>query len=148
MKLNMKALEICPTTTQKRIKSGALLVDVREREEIEQLSFDVSEIMHIPLSEFEERFNEIPRDREVIMVCRGGGRSLKATYYLMNHGYINVKNMQYGIVRWMEKGFPTKGSTESLQTNHKSSGCCGPSSDTKTSTCCDDSPNSDGSSCC
>ena len=45
--------EICPTSTQKWISEGALLVDVREKDEVAHLSYDVPEIQHIPLSEFD-----------------------------------------------------------------------------------------------
>lgn len=124
-----KAKEICPTTAQKWISNGALLVDVREANEVAQLAYDVPNIINIPLSEFEERYMEIPNDKEVVMVCKGGGRSLKATYYLLNHGYDaeKVVNMQFGIQRWVQKGFPTKGDTSvALETGDCCSrpGCC------------------------
>jgi rhodanese-related sulfurtransferase len=115
--------EICPTTTQTWVKNGALLVDVREKEEVEALSYDVPNIINIPLSEFEERFTEIPQDKEVVMVCRSGGRSLRAAGFLVNHGYENVVNMQHGIIRWTQKGFPTKGDTSTVSGNTQSS-CC------------------------
>lgn len=129
------AIEICPTTTQGRVKAGALLVDVREKDEVAQLAFDVPEIINIPLSEFEDRYSELSKDRELVMVCRDGGRSLKTTYYLMNQGYENVMNMQHGLVRWVQRGFPTKGDTNSVLIKSESAGCC-------------DTPNSDGSPCC
>ena len=129
------AIEICPTTTQGRVKVGALLVDVREKDEVAQLAFDVPEIINIPLSEFEDRYSELPKDRELVMVCRDGMRSLKTTYYLMNQGYENVMNMQHGMVRWVQRGFPTKGDTNSVLIKSDSAGCC-------------DTPNSDGSPCC
>ena len=119
--------EICPTTTQEWVKNGALLVDVREKDEVEQLAYDVPAILNIPLSEFEERFHEIPKDKDVVMVCKGGSRSLRAAGFLVNHGYTNVVNMQHGIARWVLKGFPTKGNT-SVVTGSDSycstSGCC------------------------
>ncbi len=101
--------EICPTTTQEWVNKGALLVDVREKDEVFELAYDVSKIINIPLSEFEKRFNEIPKDHDVVMVCKSGGRSLRAAGFLVNHGYRNVVNMQQGIARWIQKGFPTKG---------------------------------------
>ena len=119
--------EICPTTTQQWVKDGALLVDVREKDEVAQLAYDVPNILHIPLSEFEERFNEIPKDKPVVMVCKGGGRSLRAAGFLVNHGYKDVVNMQHGIMRWAEKGFPTKGNTSTETGNGdccSTSGCC------------------------
>jgi rhodanese-related sulfurtransferase len=119
--------EICPTTTQKWVSNGALLVDVREKEEVAELAYDVPNIIHIPLSEFEERYTEVPKDRDVVMVCRGGSRSLRAAGFLINHGYKNVVNMQYGIIRWIEKGFPVKGTSANVTGGDSycsSSGCC------------------------
>jgi rhodanese-related sulfurtransferase len=116
--------EICPTTTQGKVKNGALLVDVREKDEVEALSYDVPNIINIPLSEFEERFTEIPQDKDVVMVCRSGGRSLRAAGFLVNHGYKNVVNMQHGIIRWTQKGFPTKGDTSTVSGNTPTSSCC------------------------
>ncbi len=103
--------EICPTTTQTWVKNGALLVDVREKDEVAELAYDVPNIMNIPLSEFEDRFSEIPKDKDVVMVCRSGGRSLRAAGFLVNHGYEKAVNMQYGMNRWVERGFPVKGNT-------------------------------------
>ena len=119
--------EICPTTTQTWIKNGALLVDVREKDEIEQLAFDVPDILNIPLSEFEERYTEIPKDKDVVLVCAVGSKSLRAAGFLVNHGYTNVVNMQQGIKRWVQKGFPTKGDTSVVTGGGSccsSSGCC------------------------
>jgi rhodanese-related sulfurtransferase len=117
--------EICPTTTQQWVKDGALLVDVREKDEVAELAYDVPNIMSIPLSEFEDRFPEIPKDKDVVMVCRSGGRSLRAAGFLVNHGYEKVVNMQYGMNRWVERGFPVKGKASSEGSSCCStSGCC------------------------
>lgn len=121
--------EICPTKTQGWVENGALLVDVREKDEVAQLAFDVPNSINIPLSVFEDRFTEIPKDKDVVMVCKNGERSLRAAGFLVNHGYENVVNMKHGIVRWAQKGFPTKGDTASVLENDNSSccsnsGCC------------------------
>ena len=123
MESTQKVTEICPTSTQKWVANGALLVDVREANEVAQLAYDIPNIINIPLSEFEERFTEIPNDREVVMVCKSGGRSLKAAYYLINHGYdaAKVVNMQSGIQRWVQRGFPTQGD---ISTVLESGDCC------------------------
>lgn len=118
--------EICPGTTRQWLEEGALLVDVREAHEVVQLAYDVPGMLHIPLSEFEERFSEIPQDRKVVMACRSGARSLRAAGFLANHGYTDVVNMQHGMIRWAEKGFPVKGS-QAGQAGSGSSGhgsCC------------------------
>jgi len=119
------AREVCPTTMRRLLAEGALLIDVRERSEIERLAFDVPEIVVMPLSEFEQRFAELPRDRQLVMVCQTGARSLKATYFLMYQGYEQVANMDGGIFKWASKGFPITG-VAGTTANSASSCCCGP----------------------
>ncbi len=123
-----QAKEICPTTTMGKLKEGALMVDVRNTTEVNNVTFDVQNYINIPLNELEDRINEIPKDKEVIMVCRSGKSSLKATYFLMNAGYENVCSMRDGIIKWASKGFPTKGNVDELLTSSScdcsSSNCC------------------------
>ncbi|HMP28885.1 MAG TPA: rhodanese-like domain-containing protein [Saprospiraceae bacterium] len=119
--------EICPTTTQRWVQQGALLVDVRENVEVIQLAFDVPHIINIPLSEFEDRYTEIPHDRNVVVVCNNGSKSLRAAGFLINLGYTKVVNMKLGLQRWVEKGFPTKGDTSFVKDQNSccsTSGCC------------------------
>lgn len=122
---DFKINEICPTTTFNKLNEGILLVDVREKEEVENLSFDIPNIINIPMSEFENRLNEIPRDKDIVLVCMVGQRSLLATGFLIKNGYdVNkVTNMKLGLVRWVERGFPTKGDTSNIVV--KKSSCCG-----------------------
>jgi rhodanese-related sulfurtransferase len=129
--------EICPTATQSWVKKGALLVDVREKEEVEQLAYDVPNIVNIPLSEFETRYEELPIDKEIVTVCRAGSRSLRAAGFLVNNGYdpLKVVNMRHGIVRWVQKGFPTKGDTSTILDANTGTGCCN-SSNKDESACC------------
>jgi rhodanese-related sulfurtransferase len=105
----MEVKEICPTTANSWLAEGAIMVDVRENDEVEELAYDVKGLIHIPLSELEERFNEVPKDKNIIMACRSGARSMRATGFLMNQGYKTVSNMQSGIIGWSEKGFPVIG---------------------------------------
>jgi rhodanese-related sulfurtransferase len=140
--------EICPTTTQEWVKNGALLIDVREKDEVAQLAYDVPNIINIPLTEFEERYSEIPKDKEVVMVCRSGGRSLRAAGFLVNHGYDKVVNMQHGIIRWTQKGFPTKGDASSVLATAQDSGCCATAPKQNAQSCCDSTPKPDENKCC
>ena len=119
-----EAKEVCPTTTQSLLKQGYTLVDVRERDESARLAFDVANLISMPLSELEQRYAELPKDRSLILACQDGSRSLRATYYLMNKGYTNVTNMKFGMARWVARGFPILGDPGELPTT-PSSGCCG-----------------------
>ena len=103
-----KIPEVTPTKALAMIKKGALLVDVRQPKEVARKSFDVSEIMLIPVGDLKNRFQEIPVDRKVIIACHIGYRGLMATRFLMNNGYSKAVNMQQGIVRWEKEGLPVK----------------------------------------
>lgn len=118
-----QAREVCPTTTRRLIGEGALLVDVREFAEVAQVAFDVPGVLLMPMSELEQRFAELPRNRDLVLVCQVGQRSLKATYFLMYHGYTRVANMEGGIAKWARKGFPIKGAQPAPAP--QAGGCCG-----------------------
>ena len=107
--------EVSPAKALAMIKKGALLVDVRQPREVAKKSFDVSEVMLIPVGELKKRFQEIPLDRKVIIACHIGNRGLMATRFLMNQGYSKAVNMQQGIVRWEKEGLPVK--RDQKQTN-------------------------------
>jgi len=148
-----KVKEICPTTTQGWVKDGALLVDVREKDEVATLAYDVPKIVNIPLSEFEERYTELPKDQNLVMVCAVGERSLRAANFLLNHGYEKVVNMKPGIKRWVERGFPTIGDKSSVQTGAASGACCGtaateaPAAQEKAAACCAPAENGEAKCC-
>jgi rhodanese-related sulfurtransferase len=140
-----EAQEVCPTTTLRMSREGAVLVDVREREEIDSLAFDVPDLVVMPMSEFERRCAELPRDRDLVMVCRVGERSLKATYYLMYRGYTRVTNMEGGIAKWARKGFPVKGNASAAIAS-AATGCCGGAAQVTSSG--GESTRAAGESCC
>ena len=134
-----EASEVCPTTTRGLLAKGALLVDVREQNEVDQIAFADCEVLHIPMSEFEQRWREVPRDREVIVACAVGARSLKATYFLMYQGYEHVANMQHGMARWLDRGFPVSGDVSKQPVKAGSACGCGDDSSQAESACCSDS---------
>ena len=125
---NQEIKNICPTTTAKKEKEGAIVVDVREKEEIKELSYDVQNLLEIPLSELEGRYNEIPTNKTIIMACISGARSLKAAYFLQNQGYNDIANLDGGILKWAQRKFPVSGDLarvdESTDDCCSSSNCC------------------------
>lgn len=100
--------EISVKEAFEKAQQNVLLVDVREENEVKELSYDVPNIINIPLSEFQKRYNEISENQPVIMVCKSGGRSGQATRFLMEVQYQNVCNMKGGILAWCENNFPVK----------------------------------------
>ncbi len=75
-------------------KEDFFLLDVREPNEYQIGKIPGSTL--IPLGEVPQRVNEIPRDKEIIVHCKMGGRSAKAAAFLRQQGYTNVKNLKGG----------------------------------------------------
>ena len=111
-------------------------------------------MVNIPLRQFEDRWQEVPRDRDVILACAVGVRSLKATYFLMYQGYDRVMNMNPGIARWRERGFPITGSPATVTTSEAASSCFGgkaePAASAASASCCGDTatPPAEAGTCC
>lgn len=74
-----------------KIKSGALIVDVRTPEEYHENHYPNS--VNIPVDEVETRLVEFGDKNDVIIVyCKSGGRSAYAESVLKQHGYKDVTN--------------------------------------------------------
>ena len=59
-------------------------------------------MINIPLSEIEQKINEFPNDREVILVCNNGLRSSMAVKFLEKRGFNNLRFIEGGIVKWIQ----------------------------------------------
>ncbi|NIQ07323.1 MAG: molybdopterin-synthase adenylyltransferase MoeB [Candidatus Korarchaeota archaeon] len=81
-----------------------VLVDVREYHEYDIANIEGSVL--IPLGEVADRLDELNPDDEIVVHCHHGGRSMKATQYLIDQGFKNVKNLAGGIDAWAEKYDP------------------------------------------
>jgi len=94
--------EIEPSEVRRRLLAGETLqmIDVREDDEVAQGM--ISGAKHIPLGQIPERLDEIPKEGEVIMICRSGGRSMRACQYLQQFG-IECINMTGGMLQWNEE---------------------------------------------
>jgi NADPH-dependent 2,4-dienoyl-CoA reductase/sulfur reductase-like enzyme/rhodanese-related sulfurtransferase len=64
---------------------GQFLLDVRNPQELEVES--VPGAVNIPLPELRSRLGELPRDREILVICRSGQRAYYATRILLQNGY-------------------------------------------------------------
>lgn len=83
-----------------QIRSGQnpYIVDVRERGELQGPLGALPGVKNIPLSEFGQRFGEIPKDRQVVLICRSGNRSGKALTFLKSQGYTQIQNVEGGML--------------------------------------------------
>ncbi len=79
-----------------------VLIDVREQWEYDE--GHIPGITLIPMSELENRLDEIPTDKTVVLTCRSGNRSGRMHAFLEDQGFDNTVNMAGGILAWEEAG--------------------------------------------
>jgi rhodanese-related sulfurtransferase len=87
-----------PLADWRRLGRGdAVVIDVREPEEY--AAGHVPGARNVPLSRLRERYGELPREREVWLVCGVGQRAYYATRFLAQHGY-RVRNLSGGFTTY------------------------------------------------
>ena len=95
-------LEIDCKSVKARLDSKAdfLLIDCREADEYQKVHIDKAKL--VPMSVIQDRVGELEphKQREVVVHCHHGGRSLKVTQWLRGQGFANVKSMAGGIDQW------------------------------------------------
>lgn len=89
--LSGKYREVKVSEVRDLVENNAFIIDAREKNEYAAGHF--KNAVHIPLSEFRERLDEIPTDQPVYIHCRSGQRSYNMVMALQNLGYNNVFNM-------------------------------------------------------
>jgi rhodanese-related sulfurtransferase len=85
--------------------ADAFILDVRQPEEWNE--FHIPDSTLIPLGELASRVNELPRDQEIVVVCRSGNRSAQGRDILLNAGFTQVTSMAGGVTQWQAAGYPT-----------------------------------------
>ncbi len=75
-----------------------LLLDVREPHEWDIVHLDEAKL--IPVNTLAGHLDELPRDQPIVVYCKTGGRSARATQLLKDAGFRKVQNLDGGITRW------------------------------------------------
>jgi rhodanese-related sulfurtransferase len=85
-------------------QTDAVVVDVREP--LEYAAGHVPGAKSVPQADLALRLDELPRDREVLVVCEGGVRSARAARFLKQTGFSHVNNLLGGTSAWRHAGLP------------------------------------------
>ncbi len=99
----MSIPEIEADEAARLVADGACLLDVRETDEWE--AGHAPDALWIPLGHLSTRFDELPTDRRIAVVCRSGGRSAMATEALVGQG-LDAVNVVGGMLAWASEGLP------------------------------------------
>ena len=96
--------EVDPAAAEQALVAGAILLDVRESDEIAQGM--VPGAVHISRGNLEPQVESRLRDKSasVLVMCAGGTRSVMAAKSLQDLGYKDVKSIEGGFNRWKDEG--------------------------------------------
>jgi len=99
--------EISAEQAYQKYQSGAFVLDVRTQEEWNE--YHVPNTTLIPLDQLQARMSELPRDKEIVVVCRSGNRSQQGRDILLSGGFTQVTSMAGGLKEWSALGYPIEG---------------------------------------
>lgn len=85
----------------------AVMIDVREMEEVQIESFQHEHVLNHPISVILNRLQCIAKDQQIIVACTSGIRSAKVANLLQYQGFPDVANLDGGLVAWKKMKLPT-----------------------------------------
>ncbi|MBK9926443.1 MAG: rhodanese-like domain-containing protein [Anaerolineales bacterium] len=97
--------EISVSEASAKRDAGAFILDVREPDEWNESHIPGATL--IPLGELASRVDELPKDQEIVVVCRSGNRSQQGRDALLSAGFSQVTSMAGGIKQWTAAGLET-----------------------------------------
>jgi sulfur-carrier protein adenylyltransferase/sulfurtransferase len=77
------------------------LLDVREPHEWDIVHLDGAKLLSV--NTLAGHLDELPRDEPIVVYCKTGGRSARATQLLKDAGFQDVRNLEGGITRWAQE---------------------------------------------
>ncbi len=101
------SVEINPAQAYAKYQQGAFFLDVRTPQEWDQ--FHIAGSTLIPLEQLQDRLTELPKDREIVVVCLSGHRSQSGTALLQQAGFPHVFCLEGGLQAWMARDYPVEG---------------------------------------
>jgi rhodanese-related sulfurtransferase len=103
------SVEIIPAQAYAKFQQGAFFLDVRSQAEWDQ--FHIAGSTLIPLDQLQNRLSEIPKDKDIVVVCLSGHRSQSGTAILQQAGFTHVSCLSGGLQAWMDANYPIEKAT-------------------------------------
>jgi rhodanese-related sulfurtransferase len=97
----MKSITISQLLRRLEDDPGPFLLDVREPEEL--ADGVIAGSVSVPVREVRHRLGELPRDRDIVVICHLGVRSAYVTERLNALGYDRAVNLAGGMDAWIRE---------------------------------------------
>jgi glyoxylase-like metal-dependent hydrolase (beta-lactamase superfamily II)/rhodanese-related sulfurtransferase len=109
-----------PEELSRKLSDGQKLFLLDVREPFELIAFGaIPGVVNIPLGQLKSRMKELPENREIIVVCQSGSRSVEAANLITHSGLGPVFNLQGGTSRWVRSGYPVSHPSRSAKTQQR-----------------------------
>ena len=101
-KMEGRTQSIRPAGLKKKLdeKQDFVLLDVRGHAEHEATSIDAPQVKLVPQPVLTKNLEELPRDKEIVVMCRRGGRAYQAACILKGQGFNDVKFLEGSLTCW------------------------------------------------
>lgn len=95
-------------TAIRMMNDGAIVIDVRLENEFK--NGHIQEARLIPVGALEARVKELEKEKnkDIILSCQTGNRSLRAAQILKKHGFESIYNLSGGMGAWVNANMPVE----------------------------------------
>jgi rhodanese-related sulfurtransferase len=97
---------LSPREAQACCVEGAIILDVREEYVNEFKKYSVPVSIQIPFSRLESAYEQLPKDKWIIVADSSGTTSRQAYVFLQQKGFTHLSNLAGGMVEWERDGMP------------------------------------------
>lgn len=84
---------------------NVIVLDVREKYEVEEQPFKNLNIVHIPMNDVPNKLDELDEEKHIVVACVMGGRSARVCEFLYGRGYEKISNLTGGILAWQKLNY-------------------------------------------
>ena len=108
--LRMARITVDELHQKQEAGENLMILDLRSHSELEQNPALIRGALHMTMDEVEQRQQEIPRDRDIILYCSCPNEVSSARVALLLHrkGISRVRPLLGGIDAWRERNYPTE----------------------------------------
>jgi rhodanese-related sulfurtransferase len=99
--------DVSPVDGYQLVQNGAFLLDVRTQDEWDQ--YHAIGATLIPLDQLPNRLSELPKDKQIVVICHSGNRSKQGRDILLANGF-QATSVTGGLLQWYANNLPFTGS--------------------------------------